>query len=118
MKIFIAHSSNFDFENKLYKPILDSDIVKNHEVFLPIQNGREAVTKEVIGECDVLFADLSSPSTGAGIELGWADMQNVPVVCIHEEGSIVTPAIKYITNKIFAYKDSDELIKIIKNNIS
>lgn len=71
MKIFVAHSSMFDFINKLYIPLWGSRLNTLHDIFLPQENGHEEVTKELIKSCDLVIAEVSMPSTGAGIELGW-----------------------------------------------
>lgn len=34
MKIFVAHSSNFDFKNELYLPLRNSDLNNKHKIFL------------------------------------------------------------------------------------
>ena len=39
-----------------------------------------ATSKEVIRTSDLVIADISYPSTGVGIELGWADCFNIRVI--------------------------------------
>ncbi|MBQ1275923.1 MAG: hypothetical protein IIY15_01790, partial [Flavobacteriales bacterium] len=70
MNISISHSTNFDFEKELYEPILNSNRLKKHTFFLP--EDRVKNTREIIKNCDIMIADVSYPSTGTGIEIGWA----------------------------------------------
>lgn len=115
MKIYVSHSREFDFKEELYKPIRESDLDKNHEFFLPHENDSYIDAKEIIKNSNLLLAEVSFPSTGQGIELGWADMLNIPIVCIHKEGSKISSSLKSITEKFFTYKDSSDLIVKIAN---
>ena len=83
MKIFIAHASSYDYKNELYLLIRKSYLNNEHEIILPIENGREVITKEMIKSCDLVIAEVSYPSTGMGIELGWADIFKIPIYCIY-----------------------------------
>jgi nucleoside 2-deoxyribosyltransferase len=111
MKIFVAHSSNFDFKNKLYKPLRDSLLNEKHEFLLPQEKGKEVITKDIIKDCDLLLAEVSYPSTGQGIELGWANVFNVPIICIFREGSKYSSSLGLIVDKFVSYKDVKDMIK-------
>jgi len=110
MKIFVAHSSNFDFKQELYNPLRESALNTQHDIFLPQENGREVVTKETIKDSDVVVAEVSYASTGQGIELGWADVLGIPIICIYKEGSKVSGSIQLVTKELVAYKDKEEMI--------
>ena len=109
MKIFIAHSSSFDFKKELYKPLRESDLNTKHEIILP-QEEKETITKDIIKDVDILIAEVSYPSTGQGIELGWADIFNIPIVCIFKEGSKISQSLNHITNNMISYKDNKDMI--------
>ncbi|VVA44216.1 conserved hypothetical protein [Candidatus Roizmanbacteria bacterium] len=111
MKIFVAHSSNFDFKNKLYIPLRKSELNKKHIIFLPQENGKKIITKEDIKNVDIIVAEVSYPSTGQGIELGWGNIFNIPIICAHREGSNFSNSLNKLTDKFIVYKDSDDLIK-------
>lgn len=117
MKIFITHSCNFDFQNELYKPIRNSAFNKRAEIYLPQEKGPEQVTKDLIKSCDYVVAEVSYPSTGQGIELGWANVFNVPIVCVYKKGSKLSNSLKFITDNFFEYETSDQLIQILENNL-
>ncbi len=72
MKIYIAHSRNFDFQNELYKPIRQSPLNNEHSFVLPHENSDEPFnSKEYLEDkADLLIAEVSDPATGLGIELG------------------------------------------------
>jgi hypothetical protein len=113
MKIFLGHSSNFDYVKKLYEPLKGSTLFSEHEFVLP-RDGRDlVVTKEILQECDLYIGDVSTPSTGEGIELGWCDLLTIPHHCIYEEGSEVSKAIYYVTDQLYSYKNSEELIELL-----
>ena len=75
-------------------------------------------SKKYLKNCDLVIAEVSKPSTGLGIELGWADSYNLPVVCIYKKGSKLSNSLKTVTQKFMEYSNSQELIlkieKVIK----
>lgn len=110
MKIFVPHSSNFNFKEELYLPIRNSELNKKHKFILPQEKGKEQITKDVIKSCDLVLAEVSYPSTGQGIELGWATMFNIPIICIYKKGSKYSSSLNFITDRFISYKDSQDLI--------
>ena len=103
MKIFVAHASDSNFQEELYQPLRNSQLNKDHEIILPQEEGHEEVTRDLIKSCDLVIAEVSNPSTGQGIELGWADAFSIPVVCIYKEGATFSNALHYVCNKFLMY---------------
>jgi len=112
MKIFISHSSGYDYEGKLYTPLEKSSLVKNHEIVLP-HKGKVINTKEVIANSDLVIAEVSMPTTGQGIELGWADYSGTPILCIYEKGARISSALKFITQHFIEYVDAGDMVSKI-----
>ncbi|OHA16489.1 MAG: hypothetical protein A3C79_02630 [Candidatus Taylorbacteria bacterium RIFCSPHIGHO2_02_FULL_45_28] len=110
MKIYVSHSRSFDFVNELYLPIRKSALNEKHTFFLPHENGRSLNSKEDIKNSDLILAEVSFPSTGQGIELGWADSCTVPIVCIYKDGCDFSPSLKSIIKDFVTYNDSNDFI--------
>jgi len=111
MKIYLSHSSNYDYENDLYIPLKLSVIVKEHEVFFPHDKvNLNTNSKALIEHGDLLIAEVSEPSTGQGIELGWANGASKPIVCIYKTGSKISSSLKFIANQFIEYEDSDDMV--------
>ncbi len=110
MNIIVTHSSKFDFKEKLYKPIRESALNNEHSFLLPQEKGEEGVTKELIQNADLVFAEVSYPSVGQGIELGWANIFNTPIVCFHMESTKPSNSLKYVTKELISYSDEKDLI--------
>lgn len=116
MKIFISHSSQYDYISKIYEPIENSIIYKNNEFIFPHEDKNKMInTKEIIESCDIMIADVSLPSTGQGIELAWADFAKIPIVCIYEKDAQISSALKFITNNFIEYANNDDMINKITN---
>jgi len=116
MKIFIAHSSNFDFKNKLYAPHRGSVLNTEHEILLPQETEPKIeITREMIQGCDALAADVSQPSLGVGIEMGWADAFHVPVIAMHEKGSRVSFSIDNVVTHRFEYSGAEDMLVKLGN---
>ncbi len=109
MKIYVSHSREFDFKEGLYKPLEDSALVK-YDFFLPHEDGKDLNTKEEIKNSELVLAEVSFPSTGQGIELGWANILKVPIVCISKTGNKVSGSLQYLTQDFITYTDSKDLI--------
>lgn len=115
MKIYLAHSTWFDFHNELYKFIRGSKIDQQHEVILPHEkNDKQFSSKEFFTSgCDVMVAEISWPSTGLGIELGWASMQNIPIIFLYRKWASISWALKTISKDFLEYEHPSEISEIL-----
>jgi len=114
MKIFVTHATKSNFQEELYKPLRESSLNKNHEIYLPQEHGRKTITKEFVQSCDLIIAESSFPSTGQGIELGWADIYEIPILCISKKGIEPSRALQYVTRSFASYEDGEDMIKQIE----
>lgn len=112
MKIYVAHSRGFDFQKELYEPIQNSSLTKEHTFIFPHSESAEPFNSKELFQngCDLIIAEVSYPATGLGIELGWADMLKVPVVCIYKKDSKISDSLKVITDTFLEYSDTNDLI--------
>ncbi len=120
MKIYVAHSRSFDFKKELYEPIRQSSLNDEHTFVLPHETSDEPFNSKdyLKNDADLLIAEVSEPATGLGIELGWADRYEVPIVCIYRKGSKVSGSLKVVSKNFVEYSDSKELISGIERIIN
>lgn len=120
MKIYVAHSRNFDFKNGLYKPIQESSLFKEHSFVFPHDKSSEPFSSKDFfqKDCDMVIAEVSYPSTGLGIELGWANAFNLPIICIYKKGSEVSNSVKAVTQNITEYSNEIDMLENISKSIS
>ncbi|HEY1085656.1 MAG TPA: hypothetical protein VGE34_02930 [Candidatus Saccharimonadales bacterium] len=117
MKIYLAHASGYDYESELYEP-LRKTIAKEHDVFFPHdEQNAGKVSKEIIASSDFVIAEVSRPSTGQGIELGWADDYEIPVLCVYRSGSTPSSTLRVISDMIVEYKSAEELPEVVANQL-
>ncbi len=74
----------------------------------------ETNSKETIKSCNAMIADVSIPSHGVGIEIGWADAFNVPVILISRKGSKLSSSLRFIS-KAIEYENLEDALPGIKN---
>lgn len=117
MKIYISHSSKYDYISKIYNPIEKSDLIEENIFFFPHKN-KIINTKELIESCDLVIAEVSLPTTGQGIELGWADYAKTPILCVYEKGAEISSSLKFITNQFIEYENAEDMIKKIREFIN
>ncbi len=110
MKVFVTHSRDFDFEAELYEPIRSSGLNTKHDFFLPHENVKSVNTKAEIQNSGLVLAEVSFPSTGQGIELGWANMMNVPILCISKEVNKISGSLGHLTKDFVTYSSPEDLI--------
>lgn len=110
MKIYVAHSRAFDFENELYAPLRASSFAKDHEFIFP-HAGAPSNSKDAIKDADLVLAEVSFSSTGEGIELGWADMMNKRIVCLYKNGMKISGSLNYLNIQKIEYSDTSDLIE-------
>lgn len=118
MKIYIAHSRDFDYQNELYLPIKSDKIFKQFNFILPHDNSEYKHNRDFYKNIDLVIAEVSYPSTGLGIELGFMYDNMIPIYCIHRSDKKVSDSIKVITNNIYAYSNLDEMLKTITEIIT
>lgn len=120
MKIYVGHSTGFDFKEELYKPLRASRLNAEHEIILPhekYEDAKDIPTKDIIKTSAVMVAEVSYPSTGLGIELGYADCFSVPIICIYKKGAKISSALKTVTNKFIEYSDEAEMINLLDKEL-
>lgn len=115
MKVYFGHSKKINYQ-EFYNAFLKSELSKNYEFIFPHakdynnRNGRAFYNKENI---DIFLAEVSSPATGLGIELGFAYDEKIPIYCFHQENCHVNNSLYTITDNIIEYKNiEDFLIKV------
>lgn len=116
MRIYVAHSRDFDFKKELYEPIRQSSLNDKHTFVLPHETSDKPFNSKdyLKNEADLLIAEVSKPSIGLGIELGWADIYGVPVVCIYRKGSKISGSLRVVSNNFIEYSNSEELVSGIE----
>lgn len=114
MNIYVSHSRSYDFVNELYAPLRSSELNSQHVFFLPHENSSEPFnTKELFQTrgCDLILAEVSFPSTGQGMELGFASLLNIPVICFYKKDAKISDSLKTITDTFTAYQNTDDLLQ-------
>ena len=118
MKLYLSHSSGYDYTSELYEPLKNS-LAKEHDIFFPHDTDSNGVnSKDVIPNCGLMLAEVSYPSTGQGIEIGWADANKVPIICFYRSGAKPSSAIQFTSDHIFEYSTSEEMITKIRAEIA
>ena len=115
MRIYVTHSKYFDFRKELYSPLRNSSLNSLHEIVLSHEKSDELFSsKDFIPTCDVIIAEVSLRSTGQGIELGWANAANVPIICIYKQGTKPAGSLKAVSNIFLEYEDREKMIQKIE----
>jgi hypothetical protein len=116
MKIYFAHSKELVNYKEIYTKLGG---LKEHEFIFPyIDSDTPINSKETIKSVDLVIAEVSLPSTGLGIELGWAESFSKPIICIFKAESKPSRSLKHITDKLISYSVIDDLVSSISGAVS
>lgn len=119
MKIYVVHSTGFNYKDELYQPLKASKLWRQHDFILPHDMQNEPIhSKEIISSCDLMIAEVSYPSTGAGIELGWASKESCKILCIHNKEGKPSSSLKMLTSDFLIYSSSEDLIQQLRSWLS
>ena len=118
--IYIGHSRSFDYEHELYEPVRQLQLDENIKIILPYEKeGEHVKTKELFQkDCDLFIAEVSYPATGLGMELAYADIFEVPIICFFKSGSKISGSIKGVTNNFVEYVDINDLQMKLSDEIN
>ncbi|MFA7319396.1 MAG: hypothetical protein WC022_02255 [Parcubacteria group bacterium] len=111
-KIYVAHASNYsDFKETLYSPL---KTLKDFEFIFPYEKeGEMESTKGIIKDCDLFIGDVSFQKLGTGIEIGWADSFDVPILLVYKKGSSLSRSLNIVTDNFLEYDSvEDNLVDI------
>jgi len=109
--IYIGHSNRLDYERELYKPIRKSNLNDEYRIVLPREETKKPYnSKKLFNRCDFFIAEVFYPSTGLGIEIGWASMLEVPIICMYKKGMYVSRSLRVVTENLIEYKDASDMI--------
>ena len=107
-KVYVSHASGFDFQKELYAPLKKLTGV---ELVLPHENSKGArSSKNIIKDCSIVIAEVSVPSHGVGVELGWANAFGVPIICISKRGSLTSPSLKILSKEFLEYDQLKDVL--------
>jgi len=117
MKVYASHSRSFDFVKDFYRPL--SSIAEIEWVFPHESSEKTYPVLELMksGTLHCIVAETSYPSTGQGIELGWAYLAKIPLVCVFKAGLTPPSSLGSIANGFVEYSGQQSLINAVKKEL-
>ena len=114
MKIYVSHATGFDYKTELYAPLTKANN-QSCQIYLPHEKQDESInTRGIIESSDLVFAEVSYPSTGQGFELAWAYDANVPIVCVHKQDVRISSCLKLFSSTFHQYADTEQLMSLFQ----
>jgi len=111
LTLYLTHATVFDFKTKLYQPLISSSIYKKYKIILPhLENTFLQNSQTIISSADIVLAEISYPSTGQGIELGWANLLSKPIICFSQINKNYSNSLKLVSDHFISYQDSNDMI--------
>jgi hypothetical protein len=110
--IYFIHSTGFDFKAEYYSPIRESRLSKRHKLIFPHDTSHKPFASRELfksGKCDLVVAEVSFPSTGGGIEIGWAHAFNIPILMVAREDSNTPDSLGNLGLSFLRYGSKEDL---------
>ena len=114
MQVYLAHATSFDYQQELYAPLQQLSIPQVKLIFPHLQTAQPIHSKQLIAASHLILAEVTYPSTGMGIELGWAEQLVKPIYALYREGCTYSSSLKLITTAIYSYQDVQQLCAIVR----
>ena len=115
MKIYVGHSRQFAYQEELYIPIRSSALNGEYEFILPHETSHLPYNSlEKAKLFQAMIAEVSFPSTGLGIEMGWFHALGTPILCLQKEGGKLSQSVQVVATKYEFYKDTEDMLSIIQ----
>jgi len=110
MKIFLSHYRHTEYETELYAPLRESPLASEHDIIMPHEHGSVVSTKEMVESADLVLAEVSRSATGVGIEIGWANALEKPIICIFKSGVKPSNSLQFVTKDFIEYEGTADMI--------
>jgi hypothetical protein len=130
MRIFFAHASNDDFQNRERLYQIDQALSRYGEV---VTGSREATPelgskqehiavyereRELLSGADAFVAEVSYPSLGVGYEIALAERHGLPILCLYQKRPDLGPLSVMMTGnrelRVFEYQSVIDIDRILR----
>jgi hypothetical protein len=108
--IYIAHSTKIDYKSQLYLPLRESKLNNKFNIIFPHESNNFVNSKDIIKNCKIVIAEVSEPSVGVGIELGWADSFDIKIIGLCKDKTKPSNSIMEIATEIITYCNKEDMI--------
>lgn len=118
--IYVVHSNRFDYKTDLYAPLRKSRLNTQFNIILPHESSKGHYNSKQLfltGGCQLVLAEISFPSEGRAIEMGWANAYGIPILSIHRIGSKYSGSIHAICEDFIEYQNIEGTLDTIEELI-
>ena len=120
MRIYFAHPRSINYQEIIYQPVKGSRVLSTHDFILPHDDKTDKHhnnNRDFYRTIDLMIAEVSEPSTGLGIELGWTHDSWIPIYCFYRDNVKPSGSIWAVTKHIVPYRDPQDFIKKVETII-
>lgn len=116
MKIYVSHPSSINYREELYPWLREA--LSDYEFMLPHETHELRFSKQLIEGLDLVIAEIFEPSTGQGIELGWANAANVRIVALYRAAATSSASVGLIVDETRSYVDQPTFIQAVNELVA
>lgn len=110
--IYLAHSTSIDYKKDFYDVLEQSILNQKFNFICPHRKSKtQHNSKESLKHCKYVIAEISKNKIGIGIELGWADIYGVDIICVYKKGSKISGSVRVVCNKFIEYENKADMIE-------
>ena len=114
MNIQFGHPRVWDYMKEFYQPLTKA--FPEHKFLFPhIEWEKSPNSRITLKEQDIFLCEVSLPATGLWIEIWFASIYWVRIICMYKSWSKISGSFKYVTEEIFEYESEEDMIEKLKN---
>lgn len=115
--VYVGHLRQSDYETEIYQPLRVLAQELSVEFIFPHAPGTAYINSKELFQnkgCDLFLAEVSYPATGLGMELAYANVYDIPVICIHQKNAKPASSIKSLNCPIVTYENTQDFTQKVK----
>lgn len=116
VKVYVIHSKDFNFKEELYKPLRESVLNSQYQFVFPHEQGDGLFDSKSLlkNERTLVLVEASFPKIGVGIEVGWANAYERPVIVMVRKGYRLSPSLQSVCDSNFEYEGPEDMTSKLK----
>lgn len=109
LKVYFIHSSNIDYNNLIYLPVLRSNVLSKHKlIFSKSKDYENIYYKDLISDVDLLIIELTNPDTGFNMELKEAIISKKPILALAQKSIGYDVKYQKLLKNVIGYSTEEE----------
>ncbi len=119
--VYVSHAKDPEgnYRTELYKPLRENELSQKYNLILPHEHSEELFSSREFfrNKCDVIVVEATTPKLGVGIEAGWADAYDVPIIVLIKKDARLSNSLSVMARDVIHYENSPDMISSLQSSL-